>query len=254
MQVRKKRKLKYDMAELLYTSLFTDPNLQVYWRFEDNGNDSYGSINPTASIAPTYANGKYTKSATFAQSSGHYLGYDNVLNIASGDESIVFWYKNSSAVGANGLICGRREAAGAPDKQQNIIQLHDTGNGGFKFYYRFGNAEGVDKMEEYVITSSFNIYDNKWHHFAFTITLGTGSSAKGYIDGTLISGTWQSGSGSNLPINDSTQKFTIGGTYTLGGYLGALNGTLDELAIFTKILSTAEIQTLATEGNFLPFL
>jgi len=233
------------MAELYNTSLLNDANLEAYYRFEDNGNDSHGSLNPVASDVPTFVSGKYSKAATFSQAADNYYGYGNVLNIVSGDVSMAVWFK-SAAADANNYICTRRHTVAAPD-YDGIFFMVAGGNGGIGLLWRDDTGD-VGTLQQYTATNATSIYDDKWHHLAWTMTLGTDSSTKAYVDGKLITGSWTN-SGDRLPANNADQKWVIGGSYIGAAYAGNLDGSIDDLAIFDRILTPAEIKTLASDAT-----
>jgi len=76
--------------------------------------------------------------------------------------------------------------------------------------------------------------DGNWHHIAMTWQKNTVNGFKSYLDGVLVD--QRNSANANLPA------------ITSGGYLGAYNGTseymngsLDEVRIWTRALSAAEI-------------
>jgi len=234
------------MAELYNTSLFTDANLQAYYRFEDNGNDSAATpLNPVASDAPTFITGKYVKGATFSRAADNYYGYGNILNLVSGGVSMAVWFKRSSGAG-NNYICTRRHIVAAPD-YSGIHFLVAGGNGGVGLAWRDDSGD-IGTFQQYSAENATSIFDDKWHHLAWTMTLGTDSSTKAYVDGKLITGSWTN-SGDRLPANNADQKWVIGGSYIGAAYAGNLDGSIDDLAIFDRILTPAEIKTLASDAT-----
>jgi len=100
-------------------------------------------------------------------------------------------------------------------------------------------------------TSSKNINNGEWHHVCFQ--LGA-SGQKIYIDGFLdienTSNTMVSGYGS------STKKpFAIGGVYrvTHSRWDHGINGSIDEIALWTRALTTNEVKKLYNNSNGLSY-
>ena len=96
-----------------------------------------------------------------------------------------------------------------------------------------------------VKNSVIQVDDNTWHHVAFTYN-GTslGSGVNIYIDGNLSNGTvtYDNLSGSilnNVPLNI--------GQGTWGG--GAFNGIIDEVRVYNRALTAAEVEQLYNMGK-----
>jgi hypothetical protein len=81
-----------------------------------------------------------------------------------------------------------------------------------------------------------------WYHVAATYTFGNAPSMHLYVNGSEIAGTWVEGTGMEPPAA-SAEPLTLGGI-TLGA-ADVLLGTLDEVRIFNRALTPAEIFLLA---------
>jgi len=101
----------------------------------------------------------------------------------------------------------------------------------------------------YLKTTTAPYNDNSWHHLALTLNgvYGPGSFVQLYIDGVEVSTT--------LDTAYSTSLSSIQGTFRIGhSRLGNINsnaynvnGSIDQVRIFNKALSAAEVTTLYNE-------
>ena len=100
------------------------------------------------------------------------------------------------------------------------------------------NANGVSQVGTFNFT--FRIYD------AFTYTFGTASTAKLYADGVEVSGSWVAGTG-NVAAATNTNGLYIGNI--LISPETAFNGSIDEVRIYKRALSSEEIRTQYLRGK-----
>lgn len=132
--------------------------------------------------------------------------------------TIEYWFKGSnlqSAVrfqtnGSNFIVAGW----GTIPNQKHIISSDGGVNGGV----RVGNG----------------IYDGNWHHIAVTWKRNTVNGFRSYLDGALVE--------TKNAANVSLPSFSTGGNL---GYLAGnseyMNGSLDEVRIWTRALSQIEL-------------
>lgn len=92
---------------------------------------------------------------------------------------------------------------------------------------------------------SFNVSDNVWHHYVIVYdkTLGTTANAvKVYIDGVYYA--------NNVFYNPYTINTIKGTSLVIGEYNAEIgdfrtfNGSLDDIGVWNRALSTTEIQLL----------
>jgi GH25 family lysozyme M1 (1,4-beta-N-acetylmuramidase) len=98
-------------------------------------------------------------------------------------------------------------------------------------------------VQDWVFTnSSYTVPLNTWTHLAF---VGTGSGKAGTI--TLYVNGVQTGL---LNTNLSLGRTTIGATYATGtGYVDYMEGSLDEIMLFNKALTSAQVQSIYSAGT-----
>lgn len=87
------------------------------------------------------------------------------------------------------------------------------------------------------VSHYFTVNDSQWHHYAFTIVYLTNLSF--YVDGVLVNST----SSFTATMSDGNADIQIGGfDQTIADW--EFNGSLDDVMIFSRVLSLAEIQDI----------
>ena len=98
------------------------------------------------------------------------------------------------------------------------------------------------------ITGTTNVSDNRWHHVVAVMMTNTtvtlGNTASIYLDGKLVSVTNPI---QTAPYAASTDVWTIGAR--CGGSYGFYNGLLDDIRVYNRGLSAAEINQLYSMGS-----
>jgi len=160
--------------------------------------------------------------------------YGNMGDIASFERTIPFsvemWIKTAST----GTLIGRRENS-APYRGWDI--MFSGGN----LYFYFANTTVSNMISVY---TTFALGDNAWHHVV--VTYDGSSNASGvniYIDGALKSKTTQ---------YNTLSATAITTTYLhLGARAGAnyLNGTYDEVVIYSTAISAANVTERYNSGT-----
>ena len=120
--------------------------------------------------------------------------------------------------------------------------IRATSGQGIEFYYR----DSTNTTWNIWTSSSSGLWlANEWHHIAFGLTFGNGSSAVCYLDGVEIPGTWTFGTGNDTPAEPSQGLW-------LGRYEGANekhDGKLFDVRIYGKQLSQAEVLHVLNFGE-----
>jgi hypothetical protein len=152
---------------------------------------------------------------------GNAVSFDGVNDYVSGDipslttsrASIFMWIKTTTNSGERQLI----------DFEPNYL-----------FFYApaYGNNGRLDlHVEQQAVSLSdpVNFYDGNWHHVGFTYD----GTVRFYFDGR------PAGTANNVLITKTLTKFTIGAR-DLGAY-HYFNGSIDEVAVWNRVLSDAEV-------------
>ena len=204
------------------------PASLVRYRFEGNVQDSGGNGFHGTATALTYVTGRIGAQA--AQFNGT-SSYVSIPRSVTDDITVALWVKTTDTAGTAGaqwwsgksLVDGE-VVGGGPDWGTAIV------NG--KFVLGVGSTNG-----DTTVASSVNINDGAWHHVAATRNNTSGAMAV-YVDGVLRgSGTGPTGSRTFPP------SLRIGGLQPGGNFL---NGTLDDVRLYNRILTASEITQLAS--------
>jgi len=220
--------------ELYSTPLFGDANLTHYYRFENNSNDSKGSINGTdVSVSYSSSYGVFGNGVNFNGSARIYFA--GHFTASNSPFSVSFWMKSSTT----GLSTIFSDGSAWDDNYAGVYLWLGDSSGKPTFMLRNG-AGGTSNLQ-----STTNVYDGNWHHIVLTCTGDTSTNGqKFYIDGSL-----------NTQKTPSFNVVSPSGSYY---YLGSarydsnlynFNGYLDDFAIFSRVLSADEVNNLYT-GNW----
>jgi len=196
--------------------------LVSWYKMDNNWLDSNGTNHGTGYNGVTFGTAKY---GTY---SGSFDGVDDYVDMGdpadgsldfSGSFSLEAWFK-TTASGED--IIGKTTAGGGIGYN---LYIGGDGNIGFTVISLSGVA-GVDDPEP-------NKNDGNWHH---AVGVYDGTNAYIYVDGVLKA--TQGGSG----INSSNDvSFYIGMGSAGAGAISYFNGLIDEVAIYNRALTPAEI-------------
>ena len=105
-------------------------------------------------------------------------------------------------------------------------------------YLEFYVASGVGTTRNYVSSPTNSISLGKWHHLAATYD---GTTAKLYVDGVALTTNATTLAGANTMAPDTWSPLVIGAGFWQGKPTHGFNGTLDEVAVYTNILTATQI-------------
>lgn len=218
------------MAELNSLSLKNDANLVAYWRMEGNSNDSKGSANGTdTAITYSLANGKYGQGAGFNGSSSKIVFTNKIIPM--GAKTISFWLKTSNVNYQDLLTNGRWDIDGVYGTSAII------NNTGKALFILRSNTNTTS------ISTTINVADGVLRMISFTWDGTTNANAaKVYINGILDKQGTYSITETTTPTNNLRMGSNIGDIYYL-------NGSLDDVSIFSRALTTDEVLTLYREQS-----
>jgi hypothetical protein len=204
----------------------TPPDMKALYAFEGNALDTSGSGNHGTATAVSYVAGKVGSQAAQFNGTNSYV---SIPRAVQDDFTVAMWVKTTD----NGGWAGAQWWAG-----KGLVD-GEVGGGGAdwgtalvdgKFVLGVGSVSG-----DTTLASSVNINDGAWHHVAAARNNTSGAMAV-YVDGVLRgSGTGPTGS------RTFPSGLRIGSLQTGNNFL---NGTLDDVRLYDRILTVGEIAGL----------
>ena len=216
------------------TTLKNTPNdtgLVGYWSFDDGSGTTAEDFSPsgtntgTLTNGPTWVDGKLGKALSFDGISTYVsLGNpgNSPLNVGTSDFTIASWIKTTDGGGQRCIVSSTGSSRG--------VRFGLTGG---HPYYLIG--DGTTYRESSIGSAVVN--DGNWHHLVIVFSR-TSSTATAYVDG-MSSGV-DSFSASIGSANSGSTK-VIG---AMAAGTGLINGTIDDVRIYNRALSQAEITAL----------
>ncbi len=212
--------------------------LQVYYPFNGNASDASGyGFNGTVTGA-TLTTDRYNNPNSAYQFDGGNntkitTNYSGVLGNTS--RSFLFWAKRKELIGNGTSILAYGNLV---DWGQGInIGLGKNNDAPLMLFDNVGSASGT----------YFNMIDDAWHHYVITWDKSNGTtptSARIYIDGKITASSWS--------YNPTTINSIVGSKLIIGQYNPAVGdyrtfvGSIDDLGIWNRALTDAEVQLLFT--------
>lgn len=225
-------------AWLLLAAPVPAATLVGFWNLNENGGntatDDSGSGNTGTLInSPQWIPGESGSALNFANGGKGYVsasGAESLSDLYAHGMTVAAWIKPRSAGGGNG---GR-------------ILDKDNNNGGW--FFSMNGATGVKlAIDTFTVSSPSRVSTtgiklNVWQHVAATWDGSvTGSNIHIYINGVLADGTAVNGSG--VAEADEDTPFAIGNRSV--DVARPFDGGIDEVRVYSGVLTAAEIQALA---------
>ncbi len=214
------------------------PGLVAWWQGEGNGLDSVGT-NHAVSGATMFSPGEVGQGFSFDGGTNKIVVPDSPsLNFGVGqDLTIEAWIQSQPAPGNN------------PPNEQHIIQKKYAPDAfhyiGYKLFLANGQlyflmGDQPLSVGGLIVNGGPNLQDGKFHHVAVTVDRDSTTGGHLYVDGTNVltfNPTSQSGSlANNEPI--------LIGEQDTPGYRTPFKGVIDELSLYGRALTPAEIVSI----------
>ena len=202
-----------------------------WWPAEGNTIDSADGNHGTLLGNATYTPGEVCRGFAFdGNRDGVSLG--TAANLQLQDFSIEGWVKRTSA-----------SLASFNGNGNGSLFMMGAGGGGYGFWIQQSDSRlTIGKLQVNQVTSGAQVIDTNWHHVAVT---KSGTTVIFYLDGVAYA----------APPYDSG-GYTFAGPGCIGGWLNpsglvdnTFYGAIDELAVYNRILSGAEVQAIYNAGN-----
>ncbi|MDN5203126.1 Ig-like domain-containing protein [Fulvivirgaceae bacterium BMA10] len=211
-------------------------DLISYWKLDESSGSSYRDLfdnNATCSTCPTATTGKIAGGQQFDLTTSLSAASSSSWNWSSDDSfTIEFWLNTTSSTSGNRVIVGRDDSStdlhywvGLDDSGVARFVLRDRSGAGTSIGTGFGSA----------------LNDGSWHHVV-AIRDDSDNTNKLYVDGTLVDQAtvdYTSGFDSSVDLNIGWLNLSSGFHY---------EGTLDEILIYDRAISTAEISDHYADG------
>ena len=227
-------------ADVYGNAVFND-DPELYWRLDEgagsaavassgryaNAGDLVGAGTVLGTPGALASNGG--TSATFGGGSGFLVGRTAYANPTTVSEEV--WFKTTTTRGGELLgLSGSRSGNSTLFDRQIVMQTNGT------LQYAVYNGSRV------TITTPRSYNDGGWHQ---AVSVISGAGMQLYVDGALI------GSNPNTISQNATGYWRVGGdaTWATTNYFA---GSIDEVAVYTKALTAAQVSrhySLGTTGH-----
>ena len=216
-----------ETATSVASGTIDNPSTIAYYKMAD-ASDETGSYDGTATNVDFNVIGKYGFAGLF-NGSNSYIDI-STLDFPTNNFSVSAWVYLNSTPGST---------------TYNMILTTAKQNSGGYFYFTFYGTQ----LQYYHVASSTSVIGGtvvagQWNHVV--LTQSSTGGAKVYLNDSVVA------SNTSLTANN-TPNTTSGGVNTLGYYntgsstTGSLNGRMDQVRIFNKAISAAEVTTLYNE-------
>lgn len=221
--------------EIQNTSLLTDANLEGYYRFNSGAleTDSSGDGETLTNVGSVASGvGKFGGAADLgASNTTDWFYVNSAYGVDGGAITIYLWLKLQTEI-ASGTY--KISVAASNNTSKTYYKIEYDYNGGTR-RLRFSRTKAGVSSDE----STYNVAlgTSSWHQVVLTYD---NTNLRGYVDGALVAGpTAASGSGSSAVSNISF--FGNGSTVASDDPASMI---IDDLAIFSRALTTTEISSL----------
>ena len=208
----------------------------AYWQLDETGGPPYNDVTGSHNGAcfgscPTSASGKVNGGQLFNASSGIVVAPHADFNW-NGNDSFSFevWLKGIPGQTCSGALIPE-VALGRGDTSSQMSWSLGCNAGNGAAYFHLGDTAGISTT----LISSKAITDGRWHHLT-GVRDGSAGINRLYVDGAEVASTTIAYAGN---FSSLTAPINIG--YLIAG--GNFQGTLDEVIIHKKALSTIEIRS-----------
>lgn len=226
----------------------------AHWKLDESSGTS-AADSTTNSLTGTLTNGPVWQStggqvngALSFDGSNDYVtipdpGTGSVLDFTTGDSITVMAWINPTSVAGERIITCKGATTGAVD--HNYCLFQDTG----KLYFGYDDSGGTFHGFG---TTAIVLGTGAWQHVAASFIFNSGSSADGklYYNGSEFPVTTL---GSNVyttaPVVQDRPQW-LGAYNPSGSPTSVFSGSIDDMRIYRRILSSTDIKTIYTQGKY----
>ena len=215
--------------------------LNAMWRMNEGSglfiNDSIGSVTGSLIGSCSFVAGYQSYALTLPGQSGGFVELGSASHLRpSGALSIAMWYNPPALNGSlNTLVINQNPDNGVGSRHGYFLG-YNTQNDIKRFWFQLG----FDTSNA-VFTGSMVLTDGQWNHIVATYD---GTRARGYVNGVITGSSAVMGSQIQY---SGTQTLRLGATHVYNDFFGS--GIIDDLRIYNKALSQAEVSNLYRAGS-----
>lgn len=215
------------------TATVAPMGLVGWWAGDGNPNDISGSgNNGTPQNGLAFALGRVGQSFSF-DGQNDYIQIPHNASLNFSQFTLETWIKTDQPAGTFGQIWSKN-ATFDGNNDPFMLQIVSNGIVGG----RVGKGDGATNVS---VGSSVAVNDNNWHHLAL---ICDGATLKLYRDGNL-----DDSKPVSFPLFNNTQNAIIGQwAASVPNPLHNYRGLIDELSLYNRALSDAEIQSIFNAG------
>jgi hypothetical protein len=221
-------------GERRFYRLVLEPGLSegllAYYPFSGNAHDETSNQNHATVLGATLTTDRFGRADSAYQFNGadQYLSapHQPYLNLTNGDFTIALWALANDP-GAGGIFIGKDDGGGNQQKWIFVLGGVPDQEPGMRVHFH------VNPPPQWHATALWMPASGTWHHY---VARKAGTDCSIFIDGNLASTPAAIGSISS----GITAPLTIG--QAEGG--GWLNGRIDDIRIYNRALSDAQVQAL----------
>jgi hypothetical protein len=153
-----------------------------------------------------------------------------------GDLTLTLWFKlDQLPVGTNRMILLTCSEQGAAPSDNASYELAINSGGSVEYLQEYGSGQ-----QQVHVFDTLHLAPNTWHNLVVTRTI-SGPTIAVYLAGHLVASWTYGAPGPPKPNAGKSAGIYIGSAWGQGSFL---DGSMDELAVFNKALSAAQIQAL----------
>jgi serine protease len=221
------------------TCVLSPPGMLSWWPADDNANDIVGGDTGVLQGKVEFTDGMVGSAFWMDGADGRVLIPDRPDLQSIQAISIDTWVKASPTGAGQSLIGKFNHNSGSPgNPADDSYELGLTSSGGLTWRVETVGGAAVD--DNILMVSSINLFDDSYHHIAATYD---GLLMTLYLDGVLVGS-----KAANGTIAYAGTAMMLGASLDNGVPSFFLNGSLDEVEVFNRVLSASEIQSIFLAG------
>lgn len=229
------------------------PDMTAWWPFDETSGPTAADIAGAMANNGTYQSGaapgagKVAGGACFDGVDDHVEVPDEAeLDVDTGDFTIDAWIRTTATSGIRTIIDKRDHAPNARGYAFFLV------NGQLHLQMAVGAGSSTCSNSASSACTNFsvggpNVADGQWHHVAVTVSRANAQGGIFYVDGNPVPGTFNPALRPQSLGNTANARIGIRAQAENAGALW--NGCLDEIEIFKRVLTPAEIQAIFAAGS-----